>query len=127
MLLDLGPRPVCILTIHFHSQLRSPEEIIDSPLTEKIDIYSLGNVFYSILTGLLVNRDYTLSAAHSRIKRGIPEEIDVQFFESRSPAEQALVKVIQWCWTFDEEERPSIFEAVAFLEDEVKKNLNSSR
>ena len=95
-------------------------------MTEKIDIYSHGNVLYSILTGLMVNRKYTISQAHSRIKRGVTEEIDVEFFVSRSPAEQALVSIIQWCWTFNEEERPSIFEVVAYLEDEVKKNFNSS-
>jgi serine/threonine protein kinase len=110
--------------ISFHctdAQLRSPEEVEGSPLDEKIDVYSLGNVFYSILTGLLVNRDYTISQAHSRIRNGITEEIDVGFFESRSSAELALVKVIQWCWEFDAEKRPSIFEIVDFLDEEVNK------
>ncbi len=91
-----------------------------APLNEKIDVYSLGNVFYSILTGLFVNRDYSISQSHSRIRNGITEEIDVAFFESRSPAEVALVEVIQWCWTFEAEDRPSIFEVVNSLEEAVK-------
>lgn len=103
--------------------LRAPEEIIDDPLSEKIDVYSVGNVFYSILTGFLVNRNYSIKKAHGRITHGQTEEIDVAFFESRSPAEMALVEAIQWCWTFDAEQRPSIFQIVEFLEDEVKKNL----
>ena len=109
------------------TQLRAPEEIIDAPLTEKIDVYSLGNVFYSILTGLLVNGVYTTSQAHSRIVHGKTEDIDVSFFESRSPAEYALVKIIQLCWTYDAEDRPSIFDIVALLENALKSlSKNSS-
>jgi len=107
--------------------LRAPEEIIDAPLTEKIDVYTVGNVIYSILTGLLVNRDFSISQAHRRITHGKTEEIDANYFISRSPAEMALVKVIHWCWTFDANERPSIFQIVEFMEDEVRKNLNSSQ
>ncbi len=115
----------CFLIFSFHytnAQLRSPEEVNGGPLNEKIDVYSLGNVFYSILTGLLVNRDYTISQAHSRIRNGITEEIDVGFFESRSPAELALVKATQWCWTYDAEKRPSIFDIVDFLDEKVNKS-----
>ena len=90
-------------------------------------MYTLGNVVYSILTGLLVNRDASTSKAHWRITHGKIEEIDANYFISRSPAEMALVKVIQWCWTFDAKERPSIFQIVEFLEDEVRKNLYSSQ
>ncbi|KAL9190903.1 hypothetical protein ACHAXT_000609 [Thalassiosira profunda] len=102
---------------------RAPEEIIDAPLSEKIDVYTLGNVFYSLLTGLLVNREYSIKESHWRITHGETEEIDVGYFESRSPPEMALVKAIQWCWTFEAEERPSIFDIVEFLAEEVRKNL----
>jgi len=107
--------------------LRAPEEIIDAPLTEKIDVYALGNLIYSVLTGLLVNRNFETEKAHRRITHGKTENIDVDYFDSRSPAEMALVKVIQWCWTFDANERPSIFQIVEFLEDEVRKNVYSSQ
>lgn len=38
-------------------QYRSPEEDQDMALNEKIDVYSLGNNFYSILTGLWIHYD----------------------------------------------------------------------
>mmetsp|Transcript_27948 Transcript_27948/g.67338 ORF Transcript_27948/g.67338 Transcript_27948/m.67338 type:complete len:651 (+) Transcript_27948:355-2307(+) len=103
--------------------LRAPEEIVDAPLTEKIDVYSLGNVFYSVLTGLFVNGDYGTQKAHWRITHGKTEKIDVEYYESRSPEEMSLIKAIQWCWTFQAEERPSIFEIVEFLQIEVSKGL----
>jgi serine/threonine protein kinase len=34
------------------NQWRAPEEYKDIPIDEKIDIWSLGNNFYSILTGV---------------------------------------------------------------------------
>ena len=31
--------------------LRAPEETVDAGLNEQVDVFSLGNVFYSVLTG----------------------------------------------------------------------------
>ena len=36
-----------------------------------------------------------------------------------------ILEAIKWCWTFEVGDRPSIFDIVSFLEDEVKKNLDS--
>ena len=54
MLLFLGvPLITCVLFIPLLShQWRAPEEYKDAPLTEKIDVWSLGNNLYSLLTGL---------------------------------------------------------------------------
>ena len=104
---------------------RSPEEIIDAQLTEKIDVYSLGNLFYELLTGLYVNRGISTSKAHYRLRHGKTEPINERYFNLRSPQEAAILQAIKWCWTFKVVDRPSIFDIVAFLEDEVKKNLDS--
>ncbi|KAL7549917.1 hypothetical protein ACHAWF_015418 [Thalassiosira exigua] len=50
--------------------LRSPEEIVDGLLSENIDVYSFGNLMYSVLTGLPVNRNYSASKAHWRVTHG---------------------------------------------------------
>ena len=96
--------------------LRAPEEIIDAPLTEAIDVYSLGNVFYSILTGRYVNDDYSVSKAHQRLRQGKTEHLDASVYENKSQAEFAIMKATQWMWTFDAVERPSIFDVLKFLE-----------
>jgi hypothetical protein len=99
---------------------RAPEENIDAPLTEKIDIFSLGNVFYSVLTGIMVHVNRSSADAHKRIVEGINEPIADIYYESPSTA--ALAQAIELCWTYDAEERPTIFEIVQFLERAVKAN-----
>lgn len=99
---------------------RAPEENVDAPLTEKIDVFSLGNVFYSVLTGIMVFVNQSSSEAHQRIVDGITETIAGIYYES--PSSAALAEAIEMCWTYDVEERPTIFEIVQFLEKAVKAN-----
>ena len=99
---------------------RAPEENVDAPLTEKIDVFSLGNVFYSVLTGIMVFVNRSSSEAHQRIVDGITEPIADIYYES--PSSAALAEAIEMCWTYDVEERPTIFEIVQFLEKAVTAN-----
>jgi serine/threonine protein kinase len=99
---------------------RAPEENIDAPLTEKIDVYSLGNVFYSVLTGIMVFNNVSSEEAHRRIVEGETEPIADFYYNEPNLA--ALAEAIEMCWTYDVEERPSIFEVVQFLEQAVKVN-----
>ncbi|KAL7506409.1 hypothetical protein ACHAXN_003692 [Cyclotella atomus] len=94
---------------------RAPEENIDAPLTEKIDIFSLGNVFYSVLTGIMVH--VGSDEAHRRIVEGINEPIADFYYDD--PITAALAEAIELCWTYDAEERPTIFEIVQFLQKAV--------
>mmetsp|Transcript_8714 Transcript_8714/g.15290 ORF Transcript_8714/g.15290 Transcript_8714/m.15290 type:complete len:368 (+) Transcript_8714:129-1232(+) len=98
---------------------RAPEENIDGPLTEKIDVFSLGNVFYAILTGKLVWEDYEYDERTRNIVEGIQQPIPD--FYNELPSSRLLVRAIGACWTHDVEERPSIFKLVEFLEEAVAK------
>jgi len=103
--------------------LRSPEENIDAPLTEKIDVYSLGNVLYAILTGRRVWEHYDYDERVRRISEGITMRIPRPYREeapsSPRTASGALVRVIEACWTHDARNRPSAFEVVEMLERAV--------
>ena len=98
--------------------LRSPEENIDAPLTEQIDVFSLGNVFYALLTGTHVwhgTRDFD-----SRIERIVEgEQRQIAEFYYKAPSSRLLAETITMCWTYYPEERPSIFRVVEFLERAV--------
>ncbi|KAL7527777.1 hypothetical protein ACHAXR_002119 [Thalassiosira sp. AJA248-18] len=101
---------------------RSPEENIDAPLTEKIDVYSLGNAFYSILTGKFVWEGYDDDERTHRIVEGM--NLRIPKIYSESPSSHDLVRVIRACWTYDAEKRPSIFEVVKLLEKAVATHSN---
>jgi hypothetical protein len=103
---------------------RAPEENIDAPLTEKIDVFSLGNVFYSVLTGIMVHVNRGSSEAHQRIVEGITEPIADFYYDD--PKTAALAEAIELCWTYDAEERPTIFEIVQFLQRALDTNQSQS-
>ena len=99
-----------------NGQFRSPEEAIDAGLTEKIDVYSFGNVLYSLLTGKMVweNEGVDIVEMHRRIINGYTVPISKHF--DTNP----LVSVIRACWTYNPDKRPSIFDVVHTLEEALR-------
>ena len=104
---------------------RAPEENVDAPLTEAIDVYGIGNVFYALLTGRLVWEDFEYEERTRRIVEGETLEIPDSYLENESSHE--LARAIKACWTYDVESRPSIFEIVEFLEKAVAKHPNKQQ
>jgi len=99
---------------------RSPEEYFDNPLNEQVDVFSLGNNMYSLLTGLWVFYDEPhTSGIQRRIKKGETAYINPQFKE-RSFQEAKLVEAIEWCHKFNPDDRPTVFELVAFLRQAIE-------
>lgn len=101
-------------------QYRSPEEYSEKDLNEKLDVYSFGNNIYTLLTGLWVyyeNEDD--GVVQKLVINGTQAFVDKRF-RTRSFIEGELVKLMERCWTYIPEKRPSIFEAVDFLKKTVK-------
>ena len=85
-----------------------------------MDVFSLGNVFYSLLTGRRPWEDYDYDELIQHISEGVPMHIPESYRES-SPSTVALVEIIEACFTYDAEERPDVFELVKMLEQAVTK------
>lgn len=92
-------------------QWRAPEEYKDDPLGEAIDIWSLGNNLFALLTGYspFVKHLEDTTVVKNMIMNGETEFIDPHFHE-RSYAEGALADVIPLCWKLNPDERIDIFE-----------------
>ena len=117
-------------------------------MNEKIDIWSLGNNMYALLTGLnpiywtntdgvkvrcspcLLPNQYSLqsdlvsafSSLQKAVKRREISYIDPRYL-IRSKEEKALAGLIERCFKYDPDDRPTIFEVVSYLRNAVSESL----
>ena len=84
---------------------------------------SFGNNIFALLTGLhpyeaeLVYEDVDEyeRLAIKAIKNGVTPYIDPRY-KNRSPEERLLVEVMERCFAYNPDERPSIFDVVSWLQ-----------
>jgi len=86
-------------------KFRSPEEYEYNPEDEKVDVYSMGNIFYVLLTGKYPWEKLNKDEAKDAVIAGKRPEIDSQYLESEDPLIQAIVKAIGDCWIHDPDKR----------------------
>jgi serine/threonine protein kinase len=107
---------------------RSPEEYYDDPLDEKVDVFSLGNNMYSVLTGLWVF--YDSKTEHQTVERVIGGEkpwIDPRYKDG-DIAEAKLAEIIPRCLEYYPQRRPSVFDVVGWLRaavEDVQKTIDN--
>ena len=104
-----------------HGDWRAPEEYHDKPLNEQIDIWSLGNNFYALLTGLYPFYDGDSNRVKKLVKKGETAFIDPRYKE-RSFAEKSLAELIPRCWKYNPDDRITIFELVDELRSAAQEN-----
>jgi serine/threonine protein kinase len=103
-------------------QWRSPEEYYDKPLNEKIDIWSLGNNFYGLLTGLAPFYELKHSEdVKQHLKKKEKSFIDPRYRE-RSYVERKLAEIIELCWEYEPDKRIDIHTLVKLLRDVSAEN-----
>lgn len=101
---------------------RSPEEYIDDWLDEKIDIYSLANNMYGILTGYQPYPELEESKEKIElVKQGRKPKLDPRWAQ-HSFAEGKLVEILDRMYAFEASDRPDIFTIVKFLEEATQQN-----
>jgi len=85
---------------------RSPEEYKSRELDEKLDVFSMGNVFYRILTGSAPWEQVSLTEAKRNIKYGRKPIIDVNCRKSGTLDAQ-LAEITERAFENDPMQRPS--------------------
>ena len=102
--------------------LRHPRE------TEKIDVYSLGNIFYVMLMKIYPFEDS--DEAQKKIKSGERPSFDQSIINHPDPFVQALYTATNKCWRHDPKNRPTAYEIQTFLTteyDKIKQQLNEQK
>jgi serine/threonine protein kinase len=124
----------CPFASHFpNPQWRGPEEQVNSEyesdtrppiVTEKIDIYALGNVFYRLAVGASpwkrpgakkLSREEKIEVARLKRTNGTLPAIPNDIINSPDPAIQALLKAMYSCYQFDPLRRPTAAQVVTML------------
>ncbi len=98
---------------------RATEEYAHEIETEKIDVYSMGNVFYAILSGAMPFEGIKTNTAQELVKNGnrkIPDEIE----KSEDTATQAILAATKACWIQDPNARPP----ATAIRDELKSSMD---
>ena len=81
-----------------------------------VDIYSMGNIFYAILSGNMPFEGQKESKAQKKVLDGIRPKIPDEVKQSDDIAIQTLVSITKKCWSKKPVDRPS----AASIRDELK-------
>ena len=104
----------------FDSVYRSPQENTEEPTDESADIHVLGSMYYNILTGLMpfYHKESNSVAVRAMVRDREMAYIDPAF-RNGTLVEQALVGIMEDCWHYESEGRPSIFSILERLRSTV--------
>jgi serine/threonine protein kinase len=126
-------RTVCGFEVNSNpGKFRSPEEYAYEVETEKIDVYSMGNVLYSIISGMMPFEGLKSEKAMKAVMEGKRPKIPRDVEESDDIAIQAILSATKACWIHDPKDRPPATEIRDLLKsvmDRIKKEnttINSS-
>jgi hypothetical protein len=107
-------KPCGFPTQYPNAQWRSPEEARqEENLTEKVDIFSLGHIFFRMICGHEPWSSFepggkpSADELHEKVGRGVLPTIPTNVLESKDPEVVAIRNAMIQCYTFIPSERPS--------------------
>jgi serine/threonine protein kinase len=100
---------------------RSPEEYNHKGLTEKVDVYSLGNVLYFLLTRNVPFRDISFKKVGKHVRNGERPYVSKEIRYSGHPFDKYMIEAINMCFTTDPDKRPSAKQVADKLAEGIAK------
>ena len=88
-------------------QFRSPEEYAYERQSEKVDVYSMGNILFCILTLLYPFEHEKDKVVYKKVIGGARPEIPPQILNSTDPFDQTMLQAIEMSWRQNPTERAS--------------------
>jgi serine/threonine protein kinase len=101
---------------------RSPEEYgDDQPETEKIDIFSMGNILFALLIGEKPYKGIEKKDANELVLNGTFLKVSDERKANFTAEERAIYKAIGMCFKFDPKERKTAAEIEKYLHGKLEK------
>jgi serine/threonine protein kinase len=90
--------------------------------TEKIDVWSLGNTLYYLLTRREPFYEYKEDEVPDLVKEGkVPSIKDASILNSTHIFDKTLLKVMKMCWKYDPKKRPSSRQVASMLQEALER------
>ena len=89
----------------FNFKFRAPEEYKMDLQSEKIDVFSLGNAIYGIVTGKYPFHDLEMKEAQRRVMDGDLPPLKRTFLKSDDMIDKALIHAMDMCFEYDWHDR----------------------
>jgi len=106
-------------------KMRAPEELLNRGTgrirRDKVDVWLMGNILYSILTKKWWFEGMTTSKAREAIHSGNHSEIPPELLNNTNPAVQTLIKAINMAWTFNPNDRPCAQKIATMMKEALEK------
>jgi hypothetical protein len=101
-------------------EYRSPEEYMYKKETEKVDVFSLGNVLYFLLTQEEVWEDFGHSEVYSLVKAGQRAKIPDKIYKSEGLFERYMIRAIESAWVHVPEWRPGALQVAEIIKQGIE-------
>jgi serine/threonine protein kinase len=129
--LDRGSNSSCSFAAKFlNARWRAPEEqLLGNVLTNKVDTYALGNIFFLMIVGRppwgrgSLTREQKESITDSKIKGTMPP-YSAEEETKNDTATTALVHIMEQCYALEPRHRPSASRIVAMLNVAIQAETN---
>jgi len=96
-------------------KLRSPEEYFYQEENEKIDVFSMGHIFYMLLTQQHPFHNFSFQEVYQKVKRGEKPFLTKELRNSLHPIDSTLRNAMEMCYVFDPKKRPSALDVLQYL------------
>ncbi|KAG7358116.1 protein tyrosine kinase [Nitzschia inconspicua] len=96
---------------------RSPEEYNYELENEKVDVYSMGNVLYFLLTHEDPWKRYKVKHVYQLVKQGQRPKVPDTIYQSNGIYERYMIQAMEQAWTHEFRERPGALQIAKILKE----------
>jgi hypothetical protein len=100
-------------------EYRSPEEYAYEKETEKVDVFSLGNVLYFLLTGIEPWEGVNLKDVYKFVKAKQRPKIPDEIYNNPGVFERCMIRAMENAWIHDKNDRPSALQVANIIKEGI--------